>query len=84
MKDVSPEEFLPTNKELDKLEKDFIVLAARVIVKQIPSMQEVFKDAVVHHIKHQYSEEMETKSEQVINIITMILFGWGYHKTSII
>uniref|UniRef100_A0A7M5WN06 DUF6589 domain-containing protein n=1 Tax=Clytia hemisphaerica TaxID=252671 RepID=A0A7M5WN06_9CNID len=65
MKDVSPEEFLPTNKELDKLEKDFIVLAARVIVKQIPSMQEVFKDAVVHHIKHQYSEEMETKSEQV-------------------
>ena len=64
MKSVSPEEFLPTEKDLSKVEKDFIILAARTLVKYIPSL-ETFKDAVVHHIQHPYSKEMAEISEQV-------------------
>lgn len=64
MKDVSPEEFLPTSQDLKKVEKEFIILAARALVKYIPSMK-IFKDVVVHHIGHQYSKEMEKISEQV-------------------
>ncbi|XP_066910120.1 uncharacterized protein [Clytia hemisphaerica] len=64
IKDVSPEEFMPTERSLQKVEKEFVILAARVIVKYIPSMK-IFKDVVVHHIKHDYSEIMTEKSEQV-------------------
>ncbi|XP_066924970.1 uncharacterized protein [Clytia hemisphaerica] len=64
MKDVAPEEFLPTKQDLKKVEKEFIIIAARILVKYIPSMS-VFKDVIVHHIDHQYSEEMAKKSEQI-------------------
>ena len=57
MGDVPPEKFLPTKQYLNIVEKEFTILAATVLVKYISSM-EFFKDVVVHHIDHQYSEEM--------------------------
>lgn len=83
MKDVSPEEFLPTKQDLNIVEKEFIILAARVLVKYIPSM-EFFKDVVVHHIDHQYSEEMAKISEQVCalellcNVMGNYVLGFYY------
>lgn len=61
---ISPGEFLPTVSDLKCLEKEFVVLFARILVKHILNMDN-FKKAVVFHIPHQYRKELTEPSEQV-------------------
>lgn len=62
---LQPGEFLPSARDNQDLLHDFIPLFARVIVDEIPAFNTVFKDIVVRHIPHKYSEVMAQKSEQV-------------------
>ena len=62
---LQPEEFLPSAKDNQDLLHDFIPLFARVIIDDIPAFNTAFKDVVVRHIPHKYSEVMAQKSEQV-------------------
>jgi hypothetical protein len=68
-KQLRPEEFLPSVKDNQNLLHDFIPLFARVIIDEIPAFNTAFKDIVVRHIPHKYSEVMTQKSEQVRNIM---------------
>lgn len=69
VKQLRPEEFLPSVKDNQNLLHDFIPLFARVIIDEIPAFNTAFKDIVVRHIPHKYSEVMTQKSEQVRNIM---------------
>ena len=60
-------EVLPDLDTQQQLERDFIPLVTRVMVKYLPAFQ-CFTDVVVHHIPHKYSEETTKKSEHVSNI----------------
>ena len=57
-------EFLPSVTDNYKFLGDVIPLAARVIVNRIPAFSS-FKDVVVKHIPHTYSDAMKEKSAQV-------------------
>lgn len=59
-------EFLPTSRDVQHIEKDFIVLCARILVKHLPQLKEL-KKVLVYHIPHQYTQEMSKKSEEVSN-----------------
>ncbi len=63
-KQLQPKDFLPSDKDNQHLHH-FIPLFARVIVDEIPAFKSVFKDVVVRHIPHKYTEVMARKSEQV-------------------
>ena len=65
-------EVLPSSKDTQDLLHDFIPLVARVIVDRIPAFKH-FKDVVVRHLPHQYSDVMKEKSEQV-SIICLSLY----------
>ena len=62
---LQPGEFLPSAKDNQDLLHDFIPLFARVVVDEIPAFKKAFKDVVVRHIPHEYSEIVAQKSEQV-------------------
>ena len=51
------------------LKEHFTTLVARVLVEHIPYFAEDFKGLVKNHIPHQYSTEMEKKSEVVRCVI---------------
>ena len=57
-------EFLPSVTDNYKFLGDVIPLAARVIVNRIRAFSS-FKDVVVKHIPHTYSDAMKEKSAQV-------------------
>ena len=65
-------EVLPSSKDTQDILHDFIPLVARVIVDRIPAFKH-FKDVVVRHLPHHYSDVMKEKSEQV-NIILESLY----------
>lgn len=58
-------EILPSYQDNEGLLHDFIPLFARVICDRIPALKS-FKDVVVRHIPHKYSNVTKQKSEQVI------------------
>jgi len=62
--DVEHWEILPSSKDNQDLLHDFIPLFARVISDRIPAFK-LFKDVVVRHIPHKYSDVMMQKSDQV-------------------
>lgn len=64
LNDVEISEFLPCHNDVENLKKDFIVLWARVMVKNIPAFS-FFKGVVIQHIQHQYSKEMQAVTEEV-------------------
>lgn len=55
--DVENYQFLPSGQENMNLIHDLIPLVSRVVVSNIPSFHH-FKEAVVWHIPHKYSEEI--------------------------
>ena len=57
-------EILPSKVDLECIFDDLVQLVYREIVKYIPCYGP-FKPGVQHHIPHQYSKQMSTKSEQV-------------------
>lgn len=58
-------EILPSYQDNEELLHDFIPLFARVICDRIPALKS-FKDVVIRHIPHKYSNATKQKSEQVI------------------
>lgn len=64
LNDVEISEFLPCHNDVENLKKDFIVLWARVMVKNIPAFS-FLKGVVIQHIQHQYSKEMQAVTEEV-------------------
>ena len=72
LNDVEISEFLPSHNDVEQLKKDFIVLWARVIVKNIPAFT-FLKGVLIQHIQHQYSKEMQAITEEVtLNEIRII------------
>lgn len=71
---LQPEELLPSAKDNQDLLHDFIPLFARVIIDDVPSFNTAFKDVVVRHILHKYSEIMAEKSEQV-NCLLIVYYN---------
>ena len=65
VKDVQLVELLPSVDDLQSLKRTWAILISRVLCKYIPTLRE-FKDVVIHHIPHEYSEEMAQKSHMVI------------------
>ena len=62
--DLENVDFLPSARDNAEYLHAITALATRVIVKNIPAFHK-FKDVVVHHIPHEYSEAMKEKSIQV-------------------
>lgn len=62
---------LPSEDSNFAVESDFITLVSRILVKYLPAFS-FLKDVVVHHIPHQYSQEMAQKSEVVSTVSTVI------------
>ena len=59
--DLKLSELLPSKDSNFAVESDFITLVSRILVKYLPAFS-FLKDVVVHHIPHQYSQEMAQKS----------------------
>lgn len=57
-------EFLPSPKDNEAYLHDITALVTRTVVKNIPALSK-FKDTIVKHIPHKYSDEMKEKSTQV-------------------
>ena len=57
-------EFLPSPEDNEAYLRIITALAARVVVRNIPAFSQ-FKDIVVKHILHEYSDVMKEKSDQV-------------------
>lgn len=64
LQEVEIHEFLPAHADVEQLKKDFMILWARLIVKQLPAFS-FLKGAVIYHITHQYSKEMQATSQEV-------------------
>jgi len=64
LNDIEISEFLPGHNDVEQLKKDFIVMWARVMVKNIPAFN-FLKGVVIQHIQHQYSKEMQAITEEV-------------------
>lgn len=69
--DLELSELLPSEDSNFAVESDFITLVSRILVKYLPAFS-FFKDVVVHHVPHQYSQEMAQKSEVVSTVIYVI------------
>ena len=61
--DLQSGDILPSTKDNQDLLHDFVPLFARVVVDKVPSFK-IFKDVVVRHIEHRYSDAMKQQSEQ--------------------
>ena len=57
-------EFLPSPEDNEAYLHNITALATRVVVRNIPAFSQ-FKDIVVKHILHEYSDVMNEKSHQV-------------------
>ena len=57
-------EFLPSPEDNEAYLQNITALATRVVVRNIPAFSQ-FKDIVVKHILHEYSDVMKEKSDQV-------------------
>ena len=57
-------EFLPSPEDNEAYLHNITALATRVLVRNIPAFSQ-FKDIVVKHILHEYSDVMKEKSDQV-------------------
>lgn len=79
--DLELSELLPSVESNLAVESDFVVLVTRMVVKFLPAFT-MFRDVVIHHIPHQYSNEMARKSD-VVRIICKIgqecFFSEPYH-----
>ena len=64
IKDMESIDFLPSQDDNLAFLTDIIPLAARVISDKIPAFQK-FKNCIVRHIPHKYSDAMVKKSNQV-------------------
>jgi L1 cell adhesion molecule like protein len=56
--------FLPTVEDSKQLYANYATLLARLVVEKMPYFS-IFKDCVVSHIPHRYTEEMQQKSSVV-------------------
>lgn len=61
--DLQSGDILPSMKDNQDLLHDFIPLFARVVVDKVPAFK-IFKDVVIRHIQHRYSDAMKHQSEQ--------------------
>ena len=77
--DLELSKLLPSEDSNFAVESDFITLVSRILVKYLPALS-FLKDVVVHHIPHQYSQEMAQKSEVASTVIYVIssLLGVKY------
>ena len=57
-------ELQPTAEVNAEVASDIVILVPRVLTKFLKPF-EVFKDVVIHHIPHQYTDEMTAKSDVV-------------------
>ena len=64
MSDVGLHEFFTSSEDMNHIRENFVVLISRMIVKRVPNLYPLRK-CVNYHIKHQYSEVMAQKTEEV-------------------
>lgn len=64
--DIPPSTFLPSPKDWDDVRKRMEVIVQRILVDNIPALQEV-KATVIQHIAHDHSAEM-TERSVIINL----------------
>ena len=62
--DVPNSTFLPSLTDQNSLLSDFTVLIGRVLVENLLAF-EIFKDVVLLHIRHKFSDELQKKTETV-------------------
>lgn len=65
-------ELLPSNDVQVSFKKRWAVLISRVICKYLSSFQQ-YRSLIIHHIPHQFSEEMSQKSKSVSDYKFIIL-----------
>ena len=59
---------LPSNKDDKAIRKHFAILLSQELVKNVPFFKSTFDGAVTWHIKHQFYDEMSSKSEVVSSL----------------
>ena len=64
--------FIPSVTDCEHLLQEFVVLVARVVVKQFSAFK-FLEDVVPQHIPHEYSKLMATKSEIVSQTVKCII-----------
>lgn len=93
--DIQLIELLPSKEVQARFQKTWAVLISRVICKYLASFHQ-YRSLVIHHIPHQFSEEMSQKSKSVSgykffdrNIVTeqqfskamsLLSLNWGFHS----
>ena len=76
--DIDLMQLLPDGDVIQNLVWQWAVLVSRVVSKYLPAFKSFRKD-VIHHIPHQFSEEMSMKSEIVrFESIHVLLFVIGH------
>jgi len=64
LKEVQLIDLLPDKITLERLKQRWAVLVSRIICKYPPKFHP-FREVVIRHIPHRYSDEMKTKSQTV-------------------
>ena len=55
-------DFLPTAGDYSPLKNTFAILISRVLCQHMHFFKQNFSDVIIHHIPHEYTEEMAKKS----------------------
>ena len=64
------ESFLPSQGDVDRIQKNHVVLVSRLLAQYFKDLSPLSK-SVPKHIEHKYSEQMSTKSDVVVLGILM-------------
>ena len=78
---LSASTFLPSALDCEQLRANYIILAARVIVNNIPFFQPL-QSCVPEHIHHKFSEQMKQKSVTVSTTAKIFSFTSALHDHS--
>ena len=68
-KDLSIEDFIPDENELNLLFSNLIPLFSHVLLERHPMVYKSLRSAIVDHCPHQFQEEMTQKSEEFTGVI---------------
>ncbi len=64
IKDVKVADFLPSEGDVSQLKTDLLPLWCRVLVNHLKEFS-IFREVIVWHIPHQYSDIMQQPSKEV-------------------
>ena len=74
--EVLPKDFLPSAADASAMKSNIVILVARILVTNIPSLS-FLAGVVPMHIQHRYSKEMATKSD--ISLLDVLMENEASH-----